>query len=90
MKVMNRELIVIGAMLSMLVFTTSAHNLYAQNSTANASDATSNSTGSGLQNASEPRQNTSAINRTELAQNASLALNKSGISLGEMEKMLVM
>jgi hypothetical protein len=74
---MNKELIVIGAMILMLVFTTSANNLYAQNATTNAS---------ANQSASEIGQNTSAVNRTELAQNASSAFNKSGISLGEVGK----
>ncbi|MDW0207794.1 MAG: hypothetical protein QOA28_09565, partial [Nitrososphaeraceae archaeon] len=76
---MNKELIVIGAMISMLVFTTSANNSYAQNATANASNAAGNMTASAKQSASEMGQNTSAINRTELAQNASSAFNKSGI-----------
>ena len=58
-------------MVSMLVLTTSTSNLYAQNSTANASDGSSNINGSGQLNASQSEQNTSAINRTELAQNAS-------------------
>ena len=83
---MNKELIVIGAMISMLVFTTSAKNSYAQNATANASNAAGNMPASDKQSASEMGQNTSAINRTELAQNASSAFNKSGIILGEMGK----
>ncbi|MDW0340688.1 MAG: hypothetical protein QN597_10640, partial [Nitrososphaeraceae archaeon] len=83
---MNKELIVIGAMISMLVFTTSANNSYAQNATANASNAAGNMTASAKQSASEMGQNTSAINRTELAQNASSAFNKSGITLGEIGK----
>ena len=83
---MNKELIVIGAMISMLVFITSANNSYAQNATANASNAAGNMTASAKQSASEIGQNTSSINRTELAQNASSAFNKSGIILGEMGK----
>ena len=83
---MNKELIVIGAIISMLVFTTSANNSYAQNATANASNVAGNMTASAKQGASEIGQNTSAINRTELAQNASSAFNKSGITLGEMGK----
>jgi hypothetical protein len=43
-------------------------------------------TASAKQGASEIGQNTSAINRTELAQNASSAFNKSSITLGEMGK----
>jgi hypothetical protein len=74
---MNKELIIIGAMFLMLVLTTSVNNLYAQNATINAS---------ANQNTSEVGQNTSAVNRTELAQNASSAFNKSGISLGEVEE----
>jgi len=83
---MNKELIVIGAMISMLVFTTSANNSYAQNATANASNAAGNMTVSAKLGASEIGQNTSAINRTELARNASSALNISNMSLGEMGK----
>ena len=83
---MNKELIVIGAMISVLVFTTSANNSYAQNATANASNPAGNMTVSAKQGASEIGQNTSAINRTELAQNASSALNISNMSIGEMGK----
>ncbi len=82
---MNKQLIVIGAVISILAFTTTANNLYAQNATTNASH-TGNMTASVNQTASEIGQNTSAINRTELAQNASSAFNKSGITLGEMGK----
>jgi hypothetical protein len=39
---MNKELIVIGAMISMLVFTTYANNSYAQNATTNASNTADN------------------------------------------------
>jgi hypothetical protein len=83
---MNKELIIIGAMISMLVLTTSASNLSAQNATTNASHTMGNMTTSANETASEIGQNTSAINRTELAQNASSAFNKSGISLGETGK----
>ena len=41
---MNKELIIIGAMVSMLVLTTSANNSSAQNMTTNASNAAGNMT----------------------------------------------
>ena len=69
---MNKESIIIGAMISMLVLTTSANNLSAQNVTTNASNAAGNMTASANQTAAE------------LGQNASTALNRTGESLQGM------
>jgi len=49
---MNKELIISGALILMLVLTTSANNLYAQNATTNALH-TGNMTASANQTASE-------------------------------------
>jgi cell division septum initiation protein DivIVA len=70
LKLMNKELIMIGATLLMLVLTTSTNNLSAQNATTNASNAAGNMTASANQTASE------------LGQNASLVLNKAGEKVG--------
>jgi hypothetical protein len=83
---MNKELIIVGALILMLVLTTSASNLSAQNVTTNASNTAGNLTASANQTASELGQNTSAVNRTELAQNASSAMNKTGFPLDGMGK----
>jgi len=70
----------------MIVLATSANSLYAQNGTTNASRTGDNMTTSANHSASDLGQNTTAINRTELAQNASAVMNQSGISLGEVGK----
>ena len=74
---MNKELIISGALILMLVLTTSANNLSAQNVTTNTSNAAGNMTASANQTASE------------LGQNASSALNRTGESLQKWEKMLL-
>jgi len=50
---MNKELVISGAMILMLVLTTSANNLSAQNVTTNTSNAAGNMTASANQTASE-------------------------------------
>jgi phage-related protein len=58
---MNKELIVIGAMILMLVFTTSLNHSYAQNATTNASNTVSNATALVNQTLAEVGQNVSAV-----------------------------
>ena len=71
---MNKELIIIATMISMLALTTSVNSLSAQNVTTNASNAAGNMSASANQTTSE------------VAQNASSALNKTGESLQGMAK----
>jgi len=65
---MNRELIIIGAMILMLTLTTTTSNLSAQNATTNASNAVGNMTASANQTASE-------LGKNDTLQNV---LNKTG------------
>ena len=58
---MNKELIVIGVMILMLVFTTSLIHSYAQNATTNASNTVSNATALVNQTLTEVGQNVSAV-----------------------------
>jgi ABC-type tungstate transport system substrate-binding protein len=69
---MNKEFIMIGAMILMSVLVISTANVGAQNATTNASNAARNLSASANQTASE------------LGQNASLALNRTGETLGEV------
>ncbi|HEU5445654.1 MAG TPA: hypothetical protein VFU67_00785 [Nitrososphaeraceae archaeon] len=69
--VMNKEFIMIGAMILMSVLVISTTNVGAQNATTNASNAAGNLSASANQTASEA------------GKNASAALNKTGEALGE-------
>ena len=85
---MNKELLVLGVTMSVLLFAITTNNVTAQNTTTNATNAVGNASASVNQTASELGQNMSnavgnagqAANQTmsELGTNASNAMNKTG------------